>query len=184
MKAMAEPLGPEDHVLGRSDAAVTLVEYGDYQCPFCARAHEEIAEVVRRNGRDVRFAFRHFPLLDVHPHALRAAEAAEAAGAQGRFWTMHAILFENQDALWPEDLLVYAESLELDVRRLAAELRGDLHLPKVEHDLETGARSGINGTPTFFVNGYRYRGAADAESLTAAIRAVARPQPAARARHS
>jgi protein-disulfide isomerase len=176
MNRLTDPLGPEDHVLGRPDAPVTLVEYGDYECPFCGRAHGEVDEVLRRIGDDVRFAFRHFPLTRLHPHSLLAAQAAEAAGAQGRFWPMHALLFENQAALQPEDLLSYAEAISLDVNRFADELREGVHLSKVEHDFQTGVRSGVTGTPTFFVNGDRHEGGWDADSLTAAILTALRPE--------
>lgn len=176
MSILAEPLGPDDHVLGRRDAPATLVEYGDYECPFCGRAEGEVEEVVRRVGNAVRFAFRHFPFTQLHPHALLAAQAAEAAGAQGAFWRMHALLYANQDALDLQDLLAYAGSLGLDVDRFIDELRAGIHLPKVQHDFETGLRSGVKGIPTFFVNGYRHERGWDASALVAAIDRAVREQ--------
>jgi protein-disulfide isomerase len=170
MSRLTEPLGPHDHVLGRPAAPAQIVEYGDYECPFCARAHHEMATVLRSAGNVVRYAFRHFPLAQIHPHALLAAQAAEAAGAQGRFWMMHSMLFENPDSLAPSDLMVYAETLGLDVRRFARELRNGAHLPKVESDFRTGVRSGVNGTPTFFIDGVRHDRGWHADSITAAVR--------------
>ena len=169
MNRLTEPIGPRDHVLGPPNAPAALVEYGDYQCPQCARAHYEVAEILRRVGNDVRYAYRHFPLTHLHPHALLAAQAAEAAGAEGRFWPMHSMLFANQDALDPAELLGCAETLGLDVRRFSRELQHGVYLPKIETDFRSGSSSGVNGTPAFFVNGRRMP-AWDADSLTAAIR--------------
>ena len=170
MSTLVEPLGAQDHVFGPPDAPLTLLEYGDYECSFCGRAQREIATVLRREGKVIRFAFRQFPLTHLHPHALIAAQAAEAAGAQGKFWAMHEVLFGNQDALEPEDLLSYARSTGLDVPRFVTELEDGVHLSKVTRDYQTGARSGVRGTPTFFVNGRRHDGAWDANSLIAASR--------------
>lgn len=173
MSRLTEPLGPQDHVLGRQAAPAQIVEYGDYECPFCARAHHEMVEVLRRAGKDTCYTFRHFPLVQRSSHALLAAQAAEAAGAQGRFWKMHAMLFENQDALEPSDLMVYAETLGLDVRRFARELQNGAHLPKVESDFRTGVRSGVNAAPTFFVDGVRHDRGWHADSLIAAVEEAA-----------
>lgn len=174
MHELVEPVSENDHILGRSDAPVTLVEYGDFECPFCGRAYGEVKAVLRMLGDDVLFVFRHFPLTEMHPHALLAAQAAEAAGAQGRFWPMYALLFENQNALEPDDLLRYAEMLGLDVDRFADDLRTGIHLPKVEHDIRTGLESGVRGTPTFFVDGHRLEGGWDADSLATTIREALR----------
>jgi protein-disulfide isomerase len=166
------PVSDRDHVIGPATAAVTLVEYGDYECPFCGAAHPVTLELVRLLGDELRFAFRHFPLGQVHPHAPMAAEAAEAAGAQGKFWAMHDMLFENQHALDPPDLLRYASAIGLDVDRFALELDRHVHQPKVREDFLGGIRSGVNGTPTFFINGIRHNGPWDLESLLEAIRAA------------
>ena len=165
------PIGGRDHVLGPPDAPATLVEYGDYQCLHCGAAHPVVKAVLRHLGRNVRFAFRHFPLAEIHPYALPAAEAAEAAGAQGKFWEMHDLLFENQDALEDRNLLRYAEALDLDMPRFVAELAEHTWEPRVREDFMTGVRSGVNGTPTFFINGVRHDGPWDAESLIEALAA-------------
>jgi protein-disulfide isomerase len=170
MSKLVRDVGPGDHVVGPDDALVTLVEYGDYECPFCGRAHHAVQEVLRRVGPNARFAFRHFPLTQMHPHALEAAEAAEAAGAQGMFWPMHDMLFENQDALDRESLLGYAEALGLDTERFARDLAADAHIDKVRNDFHTGVRSGVNGTPTFFVDGVRHDGSWDAGTLVVTLR--------------
>jgi protein-disulfide isomerase len=173
MSVLVDPVGPGDHVLGRPDAPVILVEYADYECPFCARAHYTMVEVLRRVGNVVRYVVRYFPLTQVHPHALLAAEAAEAAGVQGKFWAMHATLFENQDALGLSDLVSYAGELDLDVTRFADELDRKVYLPRVRKDFHAGVRSGVNGTPTFFLDGMRYDGDRDADSLVYAISGAA-----------
>ncbi|APR85345.1 Na+/H+ antiporter NhaA [Minicystis rosea] len=178
MSKLIPPVGPGDHIRGASDALVTLVEYGDFECPFCGRAHLVIREVEKRLGREMRFVFRHFPLAEAHPHALEAAEAAEAASVQGKFWPMHDLLFENQDALESEDLIRYAESLSLDVAELSEDLANDTHLDKIKRDLQSGIRSGVNGTPTFFIDGVRFDEPWDPETLTAALRAAARAKAA------
>ena len=165
------PIGGRDHMLGPPDAPVTLVEYGDYQCPHCGAAHPVVKTVLRHLGRNVRFAFRHFPLAEIHPNALPAAEAAEAAGAQNKFWEMHDLLFANQDALEHRDLVRYAEALDLDLPRFVAELAEHTWEPRVREDFMTGVRSGVNGTPTFFVNGVRHDGPWYAGSLFEALAA-------------
>ncbi len=172
MSALTEPIGPRDHVLGRPNAGATLVEYGDYECPFCARAHYEVAEVLRRLGNHVRYAYRHFPLTQIHPHAFVAAQAAEAAGAEGRFWPMHTILFEHRDALGPEDLVGYAETLGLDGHRFSRDLRAGTYVPHIESDFRSAVRSGVTGTPTFFLNGLRVVRGWDADTLAAGIEEV------------
>ena len=152
------PVGENDHVQGPATAPVTLVEYGDYECPYCGMAYPIVKALQRRMGRRLRFVYRNFQLRESHPHAQHAAEAAEGAGAQGRFWPMHDMLFERQHALADADLLRYAAELKLDVARLAAELDGGAHTRRVRDDFRGGVRSGVNGTPTFFVNGHRYDG--------------------------
>lgn len=166
------PVGARDHARGPANAPVTLVEYGDYECPHCGQAHGVVQELEGLLSRRMRFVFRHFPLATVHPHATLAAEAAEAAGAQGKFWAMHDALFENQDALEPEDLVRYAAALGLDVARFTHELGGHAHAAKVREDFLSGARSGVNGTPTFFINGVRHDGSYDLRSLLAGVEEV------------
>jgi protein-disulfide isomerase len=169
MVRLVDLIGPNDHVIGPETAPAQLVEYGDYECPYCGRAYRAVGETLRRVGQVVRFAFRHFPLPGIHPNAATAAQAAEAAGAQGQFWPMHALLFENQNALEPDDLLSYAEAIAIDVVRFAQELRQETYLPRVQADLRGGLRSGVNGTPTFFLNGERFDPPWDPDTLTAAI---------------
>jgi protein-disulfide isomerase len=165
------PVDPtRDHVAGHPAAPVTLLEYGDFECPYCAAAHGSVQEVRRLLGDTVRFAFRHFPLTTIHPNAEPAAEAAEAAGAQGGFWPMHDLLFANQPALGPRLFLASAEALGLDAERFAKELAEGVHAPKVREDFMSGVRSGVNGTPTFYVNGVRHNGTYDVDSLVEAVR--------------
>jgi protein-disulfide isomerase len=166
------PVSQRDHHLGPLSAPAVLVEYGDYECPYCGAAHPVVTELKRRLGDQICLVYRHFPLTRIHPRAEHAAEAAEAAGAQGRFWPMHDTLFEHQDALDDESLLTYAVELGLDARRLAADLNAGTHQPRVREDFLSGVRSGVNGTPTFFINGWRHEGAADLPALLAAIAAA------------
>jgi len=168
------PIAERDHTLGSPGAPCTLVEYGDYECPYCGLAHPIVKEVVRRLGRQLQFAFRHFPLAEMHPHALGAAEAAEAAGAQDKFWPMHDLLYANQQALDDHDLLRYARHLGLDLKRFATELAERTWESRVREDFMSGVRSGVNGTPTFFVNGVRHDGPWDAEALIEALLASPR----------
>jgi len=163
------PVGPRDHVVGPAAAPVTLLEYGDFQCPYCGAAHPIVKEVQRLLGKNLRFVFRHFPLTTIHPHAEHAAEAAEAAGAQKKFWQMHDVLFENQRALTDADVAAYAAALGLDTDQFVGELAVHAHAPRVKEDFMSGVRSGVNGTPTFFVNGVRHDGGYDLVSLLRAI---------------
>ena len=162
-----------DHVQGPADAAVTLVEYGDYECPYCGAAYPIIKEVQTRMGRRLRFVFRNFPITTSHPHAEQAAEAAEAAASQGRFWQMHDILFENQKRLRDQDLSAYAEKLGLDVELFDKDLAEHVHAARVREDFMSGVRSGVNGTPTFYINGARYDGSYELETLLAALERAA-----------
>jgi protein-disulfide isomerase len=153
---------------------VTLVEYGDFECPHCGMAYPIVQSIQRKLGDRLRVVYRHFPLKEAHPHAQHAAEAAEAAAAQGAFWEMHDALFERQHALEDEDLARYARELGLDAARVARELEAGTHARAVRDDFRSGVRSGVNGTPTFFVNGERYDGAwADEVSFVRALRAAA-----------
>jgi Na+/H+ antiporter NhaA len=161
----------EDHFRGPVDAPVTVVEYGDFECPFCGRAEPVVRQLLQEFG-DVRYVWRHLPLSDVHPNAQLAAEAAEAAGAQGSFWELHDLLFEHQDALRPDDLIRYAEQLGLDVERFAEDLREHAWTARVAEDVDSADLSGVSGTPTFFINGRRHHGAYDIGALSAAVRAA------------
>ena len=169
---LALPVGERDHVQGPETAPVTLVEYGDFECPYCGEAHQVVKAIQRQLGDQVRFVFRHFPLSTVHPHAEHAAEAAEAASAQGRFWEMHDMLFEHQHALDDRSFLRYADALGLDTDRFAAELTAHIYAPRVREDFVSGVLSGVNGTPTFFINEVRHDGGYDLPSLLTALRAA------------
>ena len=163
------PVTVRDHVRGDLDARFTLVEYGDYECPYCRAAHPVVKEVERRLNGQLCFAYRHFPIVNAHPHAVRAAQAAEAAGAQGQFWLMHDRLFETTSGLADEDLVRLAVQIGLDARRFVADLAANQYLDRIREDMSSGARSGVNGTPTFFVGGVRHDGPHDAVSLIAAM---------------
>jgi protein-disulfide isomerase len=169
---LTEPISERDHLRGSPTASVTLVEYGDYECPFCGAAHPVVKQLLQVLGDDLLFAYRHFPLSQIHAHAALAAEAAEAAGAQRRFWEMHDLLFENQDRLEPPSLLGYAKTLGLDLDRFVRELDSHVHAPRVREDFISGVRSGVNGTPTFFIDGVRYNGSFDLPDLLDALRAA------------
>jgi Na+/H+ antiporter NhaA len=157
-----------DHFRGPREALVTLVEYGDFECPYCGRAEPVVRELLREFG-DVRYVWRHLPLSDVHPHGQIAAEAAEAASNQGAFWEMHDLLFEHQDALTAEDLVGYAEQLGLDTELFADDLRTHAGAARVADDVDSADLSGVSGTPTFFINGMRHYGAYDIDALSAAV---------------
>jgi protein-disulfide isomerase len=166
-------VGPGDHIRGGPDVApLTLVEYGDYECPYCGAAYPIVKEVERIFGEELRSVFRNFPLGDVHPHAFQAAEAAESADAQGRFWEMHDRLYENQQRLHKEDLLSHAQILGLDVARIEADLDEHAYEARVRNDFLSGVRSGVNGTPTFFINGVRHNESYDLETLLRSLRAA------------
>jgi protein-disulfide isomerase len=158
-----------DHVQGAIDAPIALLEYGDYECPFCGEVQPIVTEIQRRLGDDLCFAFRHFPLTNVHPHAEHAAEAAEAAANQAAFWPMHEMLFANQAALDDESLAEYAAALGLSVKRLIQEVISGAHAQRIREDFKSGVRAGVNGTPSFFINGQRYDGARGFEPLLAAL---------------
>ena len=168
------PVGDHDHAQGPANAPVTLVEYGDFECPHCRQAYPIVKEVRSRLGSRLRFVFRNFPLTKLHEHAEHAAEVAEAAGAQSRFWEMHDRLFERQFALEDEHLIEYAAELGLDAARVARELAAHTYKARVRDDFMSGVRSGVNGTPTFFVNGVRHDDRWDEDTLTAALQRVAR----------
>ena len=164
--------GGDDHRQGRDDAPATLVEYGDYQCPYCGAAHPVVKDVQAVLGDELRFVFRNFPLTQIHEHAQKAAEAAEAAAGQNAFWPYHDLLFAHQDALRRDNLIDYAVSLDLDQTRFAHEVDTNAFAHRIRTDFMSGIESGVNGTPTFFINGLRYDGPVEVESLIGAIRAA------------
>ena len=173
---LESPVGAGDHALGPPTAPVTLVEYGDFECPYCARAYPVVKELRQRFGDDLRFVFRHTPRANTHPHAERAAEATEAAASQGKFWEMHDRLFERPSALDDEDLAAHASAIGLDGARFANEFRTHAHAAKVRAQEATGAHSVLT-TPTFFINGVRFDDTPDRATLGQAIeraRAAAR----------
>ncbi len=180
---LSEDVDPErDHIRGPDDAPVTLVEYGDYECPYCGRAEPVVRELLDTFGDDLRYVWRHLPLNDVHPNAQNAAEAAEAAAAQGAFWEMHDKLIHHQDQLGAPDPERHAEELGLDVERFRDEMRRRVYAPRVAEDVSSADESGVAGTPGFFINGRRHRGAYDVETLSNLVRAArsrARAQQAA-----
>src|SRR5581483_9879955 len=173
---LAVPVTARDHVRGPDSARVTLVEYGDYQCPHCALAHPVVKQVRAQLGDRLRFVFRHFPLAQVHPMAVKAAEAAEAAGAQEKFWEMHDLLFERQRELGEIDdagFAKWAAELGLDTERFARELSSRVYHPRIQEDFLGGMRSGVKGTPAFFINGVRHTGGFDINALLPAVEAAA-----------
>lgn len=150
---LTEPLSPVDHVIGPDHAPVTVVEYGDFECPNCKQATGAIKLMLARFPERVRFAFRSFPLEGIHPHALRAAETAECAGGQGKFWEMHDLLFEKQEHLAQHQLFDHARAIGLDMSRFTAEMDDEIYLQRIRETQRSGDASGVRGTPTFFVNG-------------------------------
>jgi protein-disulfide isomerase len=172
---LADDVDPErDHIRGRPDAPVTLLEYGDFECPYCGDAAPVIDRLLGKLPDEVRYVFRHLPLADVHPAAQVAAEAAEAAGEQGKFWEMHDRLLSHQQALAPADLFRYASDLSLDLERFEDDLRRRRHAPRVAEDVRSADASGVSGTPTFFVNGRRHQGVYDTDTLARAVKTAAR----------
>jgi protein-disulfide isomerase len=169
------PVGPDDHVEGAADAAVTLLEYGDYQCPYCGEAYLVVKQVQKRMGAKMRLVFRNFPLAEAHPYATGAAQIAEAAALQGKFWEMHDMLYEHQDALEPAHLLDYAKHLHLDMAKLETAVESAAVTGRIRSDFTGGVRSGVNGTPSFFINGERFDGNwTDANEFVAALEAAAK----------
>jgi NhaA family Na+:H+ antiporter len=178
---LTPPVSPaRDHIAGVPTAALQLVEYGDYECPYCGRAYPITVAVQQAFEGRLCFVFRHFPLTAMHPNAEAAAESAEAAGAQGRFWAMHDQLFRHQDRLDSPALVEYAQAIGLDLQRFVRELADGVHVARVREDFASGVASGVSGTPTFFINGRRHEGPWDFESLSAAL-ILAETSSAARA---
>jgi protein-disulfide isomerase len=173
---LTPPLSAEDHVDGPDRAELELVMYGDFQCPYCTAAYPIVRRVRDQLAGRLLFAFRHFPLRDIHPAAERAAQASEAAAAQGEFWRMHDRMYESHGALGRDDLVSYARDLGLDVERFSSELDSELHAARVQRDVDSGLASGVNGTPTFFVGGRMHTGSFDAGSLLAALETRGSPE--------
>jgi protein-disulfide isomerase len=172
MSLLKNPVGSEDHIQGDEDALCTLVEYGDYECPHCRAAHPVIKRVERHFGKRLCFVFRNFPLTQIHANAQSAAETAEFAASEGKFWEMHDLLFENQDQLGDDLYAELATQLGLDAAKLQESLENGAYTGRVQSDFTGGVRSGVNGTPTFFVNGQRHNGPADFDHLVEAIEAA------------
>jgi len=178
---LSPPVSARDHVAGDANAPVTLVEYGDYECPHCGHAYPIVKSIQHRLGKKLRFVFRNFPLAESHPHARHAAEAAEAAAAQGKFWQMHDAIYENQMQLEDEDLVATARRLKLDAEQVARALEEGTWTARVREDFRSGIRSGVNGTPTFFINGERYDGAwPDEDAFVRALDQAAKQAPTGR----
>ena len=172
MATLTLPVGGRDHAEGPDQAPVTLVEYGDYECPHCGAAYPVVKKLQKKLGKRLRFVFRNFPITSVHPHAEHAAEAAESAAAQGKFWQMHDWLFEHQDSLDDDDLLEAARSLDLDPDSFTRSMNSDAVRTRVQEDFRSGMRSGVNGTPTFFINGIRHDRAPSYEELLDALQSA------------
>lgn len=169
MSKLYPPVNERDHAQGPADAPLTLVEYGDYQCPHCRQAYPVIKAIQQQLGERLRFVFRNFPLSNAHPFAVPAAVAAEAAGRQQRYWPMHDMIYERQNELGNEALFAFAIALQLDMAAFRRDIQDPALSEKVEKDFESGMRSGVNGTPTFFINGRKYGGAFEQEELLAAL---------------
>ena len=167
--SLTPPVSARDHLQGPADAAITLLEYGDYQCPYCGAAYPVVKRVQQALGKKLRFGFRNFPLTQAHPYALVAAEAAEAAALQGKFWEMHDFIYEHQEELEPDLLPAWAEELGLDLGDFGTAIRGGGITNRIKDDRLSGIHSGVNGTPCFFINGTRYDGPADYGSLRAVL---------------
>jgi protein-disulfide isomerase len=173
-KHLAVPVSDRDHRQGPATAAVTLVQYGDYECPYTRLSTTVVRAIQQQLGEQLRFVFRNFPLTEIHPHALHAALAAEAAAAQGKFWQMHDYIFHHQHTLEDTDLEQFAEAVGLDLQQYARALADQRALARIEEDVEGGERSGVQGTPTFFINGALYRGSWEREALLPALQAASR----------
>jgi len=173
MSKLRAPVGKQDHIFGKPAAEITLVEYGDYECPHCGHAYPLIKKLIKEFSNDLLFVFRNFPLQESHPNAMIAAQAAEAAGLQNKYWEMHDLLYEHQDELDENNLIYFAETLNLDMKQFQNDLHSQDIISKIESDFESGIRSGVNATPTFFINDQRldsydesYKSLADAVKNT------------------
>ena len=167
--SLSVPVTERDHLRGKSDAPLTLLEYGDYECPYCGRAFPIVDELRAHFGERLRFVFRHFPQNSVHPHASVAAQAAESAGAQGKFWEMHDLLLSHQDDLAEADLDHYALRIGLEIYQFETDMSSGRFAKRIREDSESGAASGVKGTPTFFINGGRYTGPLEFDALKSAL---------------
>jgi protein-disulfide isomerase len=167
---LSEPVCERDHRQGSDRASLTLLEYGDYECPYCGEAHPVVQGLQKAFGRDLRFVFRNFPLTDIHPNAMLAAEAVEAAALQGKFWPMHDLALAEQALLEPNIIPVWAAQVGLDLETFRTDLRRGTAARRVKEDLESGLRSGVDGTPAFFIDGQRYIGVPSYEALREALR--------------
>jgi protein-disulfide isomerase len=173
-KHLVVPVSERDHSQGPATAAVTLVQYGDYECPYTRQSTTIVREVQQQLGNQLRFVYRNFPLTGIHPHALHAALAAEAAATQGKFWEMHDYIFHHQHTLEDADLEQFAGAVGLDMQQFARDIGEQLSLARIEEDVEGGERSGVQGTPTFFINGVLYRGSWEHDALLAALQTASR----------
>ena len=178
MSRLTPPANADDHAQGTVDSPLVLVEYGDFECPYCLQAYSELKAVKRAMGDDLCFVFRHFPLRQIHPHAEHAAEFSEAAATVGEFWDMHDLLYENQFALSDRSLVAYAQRLGLKEDLIESARLGNF-AARVQRDFRSGARSGVNGTPSLFLNGARYDGPVEAASLIRLMRSRAAPRTSA-----
>ena len=173
---LTPPVSERDHTQGPAGAPATLVEYGDYQCPYCGAAYPVVKRLQKTLGKKLRFVFRNFPLTQSHPYALIAAEAAEAAALQGKFWEMHDLIYEHQTHLKPDIIPVWAKRIGLDLEKFGNDIKYDVVADRIKEDRQSGIRSGVNGTPTFYINGTRYDGSPDYESLRVALESELVPQ--------
>jgi protein-disulfide isomerase len=172
MSQLKPTVNSNDHLFGNPAATLELVEYGDYECPHCGHAYPIVKNILERLGPDIKFVFRNFPLTTIHPHAFMAAIAAEAAGLQGKYWEMHDIIFEHQQILAIENLLLFAGRIGLDIGRFQKDIQQKTLSEKVEKDMDSGFRSGVNGTPTFFINGRKFDGDWTGDNLLQYLRDV------------
>lgn len=161
MSHLSVPVNHDDHVRGPDNAAITLVEYGDFQCPYCAMAHQNLLRVEESLGGDLRVVFRHFPLIQIHGYAFLGSEAAEAAGRQGKFWEMHDLIFGHQERLSPKGIIEFAATLDLNMEKFEMDMNDESIVDRIQADFDGGLRSGVKGTPSFFLNGVKYEGPID-----------------------
>ncbi len=169
---LTTPIDASDHVIGNQNSNITMLEYGDFECPHCGEVYGIVKDILKVYGNQILFSYRHFPLTEIHPHAEQASEASESAGSAGKFWEMHNALFEHQDALDEASLVRYAQALGLDADKFVNDLASRIYKTKVDRDFISGVRSGVNGTPTFYVNGVRHDGSYYYKNLIRALRAA------------